>query len=114
MNKDNELEENDQWESFGDNKQIKYLLDGKIIVIAPKALKQIIVPLFCPLCNLPMKTKEDGVSYRNLNCCEQCELHFGTAIKIEKKSIDEIKIGSKWREYIVDRLNRSRKLLKLK
>lgn len=29
-------------------------------------------PLFCPVCDYAMKTREDDVSYREFLCCERC------------------------------------------
>ena len=105
----------EDWKNVGNGTIMKSMSNDKIIVIAPTDLKKIVVPLFCPLCTYPMKTKEDSASYRNIGCCEICEMRFGTAIKVEKKTFLEItREHQAWSEYLKDRLNRSKNLIKLK
>lgn len=54
------------------NKIIKTLHNGKIVIILPDDSSNN-VPLFCPCCFLPMKTMEDTMSYRKNKVCMKCE-----------------------------------------
>lgn len=53
---------------------IEQFNDGKIVVIKPKNHK--LIPLFCPLCNFPLKTIDDILSYRQYDSCDLCSLNF--------------------------------------
>jgi hypothetical protein len=86
--------------------KIKSLCDGKLMVIYPEEYKLLIVPLFCPLCKFPMKTKEDSQEFRKRKLCEQCSYEFGSK-KPNKKSFI-------WTNYIERRRIQSRIILKLK
>jgi len=63
------------WKKLNE-KQIVKVLAGEnkevIFVIVPRNYKKITIPLFCPLCGFPMKTKEDGIHYRKEKLCEKC------------------------------------------
>lgn len=99
-----------KWHDIGNGKQIKSTSNGSVVVIAPKDLSQISVPLFCPLCEFPMVTIEDGNSYKKMKCCEKCELHWTSY----KDNLSLIKKSKEWKEYISNRLKRPKTLIKLK
>jgi len=61
------------WQTLDANREIKILHEGKLVVIK---LKGIIVPLFCGVCNTPMRTLEDGLSFRKHECCHWCALEW--------------------------------------
>ncbi len=95
-----------------DIKEMKILDGGKIIVVKPIQHK-IIVPLFCPNCEFPMKTADDSSAYRIHTCCSLCSLRFAAA--------NEEKWQKGWRpskeemkEYIEDRKRLSQPLFNLK
>ena len=102
------------WHNVGDDIRMKSVNNGKIVVIAPRDLHQTVIPLFCPLCTFPMITREDGHSYRKTNCCERCDLRWGRSIRDHGEANDLLKETAEWKEYIADRLKRSRQLIKLK
>jgi hypothetical protein len=84
---------------------MKVLLDGKILVIRPSDVATV-VPLFCPLCGVSMKTSDDSIAYRKAQCCDKCFL----ACKGDKAFLTE----EQWAEYLEDRRNTPRSLFKLK
>lgn len=101
-----------EWHDIGNNNRMKTVLNGKIVVVAPRDLKQSVVPLFCPWCEFPMITREDGRSYRENSCCEKCDLHFG---QVDIKDQPELlKASKEWKDYMEDRRKRSKPLIKLK
>lgn len=61
------------------HKNIEILQNNKIVVILPEN-KDFIVPLFCPLCDIPMKTLDDSISYSNSKTCNKCELTWSRTI----------------------------------
>ena len=36
----------------------------------------VLVPVFCPVCELPMRTDADDESYQSWSCCSFCEIHW--------------------------------------
>jgi len=105
---------NNQWEDLGDNTQIKSLAKGKIVVVAPKNLKNTVVPLFCSLCSLPMRTQEDGLAYKKHDCCEKCEMRWRSTKDFLEDDFGLIKQTTEWKEYIQKRRKQSVSLIKLK
>jgi hypothetical protein len=70
-----------------DNKEIKVMLNGKVVVVAPLNHNKVIVPFHCPMCEYPMKTADDAQSYRDYQCCSMCELYWArSGIQPEKDS----------------------------
>jgi hypothetical protein len=59
-----------------DNKQIKVLHGGKVVVVFPLNNDKVIIPFFCPVCEYPMKQADDAQSYRELQCCYMCDLYW--------------------------------------
>ena len=104
----------DDWQSVGDGTRVKSLREGKVIVLAPDDLKLTVVPLFCPLCELPMLTREDGHSYRKINCCERCDMRWASTKEYLSEDFKLVKQTKEWKEYLKDRVIRSRQLIKLK
>lgn len=99
---------------MGGGAQLKIVRNGEVFVVAPTDLKETIIPLFCPLCHFPMLTREDGHSYRKLNCCDRCEMRWGSSKKLLDEDFELVKKTDEWKEYVKDRLKRSRQLIKLK
>ena len=80
---------------------MKILQNGKIAVIAPIDNSSN-VPIFCPHCQLPMKTSQDSISYRSKKCCYKCDLKWSGHPKITKME-DIDKNSMEWKQYINDR-----------
>lgn len=79
------------------DKQIKILHDGKLVVIFPANNEKIIIPFFCSICEYPMKTANDATSYRESGCCYHCEFYWiKPNLLIDKSS-------ERWQEYIKQR-----------
>lgn len=77
-----------------DNKEIKILHGGKVVVISPVNNDKIIIPFHCPLCEYPMKTADDAKSYREYQTCSLCELHWS------RSKITPDKQSERWQEYM--------------
>jgi hypothetical protein len=93
------------WTPFDSYREMKVLLDGKILVIRPSDAATV-VPLFCPLCEVSMKTADDSIAYRKAQCCEKCFL----VCKGDKTLLKP----EQWAEYLEERRNGPRSLFKLK
>jgi hypothetical protein len=68
------LNEND-WLSLDKHRETKIFNNGRVVVVKPKN-KDLIVPLFCPLCCFPMRTQDDVVSFRENEVCNKCDLYW--------------------------------------
>lgn len=75
-----------------DNKQIKVLHNGKVVVISPLENSKVIVPFFCPVCEYPMKTADDAQSYRDYQCCSMCELYWSKDLTTPEKDSERWKL----------------------
>lgn len=75
-----------------DNKQIKVLHNGKVVVISPINNDKVIVPFFCPMCEYPMKTADDAQSYRDYQCCSMCELYWARSLTVPEKDSERWKL----------------------
>lgn len=74
------------------DKNIKILHGGKVVVISPLNNDKIIIPFFCPTCEYPMKQAEDAESYRNHTCCHMCELNWASSNETPDKSSERWKL----------------------
>jgi hypothetical protein len=92
--------------------QVSSLEGGKIIIIAPKDYEKTRTPLFCPLCEYPMKTMEDSMSYRSLGACEHCEKRWKKSRLI--KNVEKLKKHKSFHEYLLIRAISARPIFNLK
>lgn len=85
---------------------IKSLMNGQIIIVAPEALVKGRVPLYCPLCEFPNKTSDDSASFRRYGCCAKCEVRW---VNWQTKEIMvNARQSPQWSEYIEERTLLSR------
>ena len=91
-------------------KNIQSLMNDKIVVITTKDYEKTTVPLFCPVCEFPMKTSDDSVSYRKTFCCFKCENRWFNNLTKQLKVAD--KDSEQWKEYIEERALLSRIIFK--
>jgi hypothetical protein len=82
----------DCWENLDGKREFKKINDGNVILVAPVGQRQHVVPLFCPLCECPMKTQEDAEVYLKNRLCSHCLKEWGEINPIDYKS-------EKWKEY---------------
>ena len=104
-----------EWKDLNADQKMKTTCNGKLIIIVSKEFEKITVPLFCPICELPMKTKEDGLSFRKYGCCEKCDNRWTCTKGIdwaEGKLPD--KTSEDWQEYYTYRLIQSKPIINLK
>ncbi len=81
-------------------KKIESLHNGKVVVVKPLDQSNI-VPLFCKVCCYPMKTIEDGISYRKVGVCSQCDNRWSTDKRINWDSEQLPKPEwEEWKEYM--------------
>jgi tRNA(Ile2) C34 agmatinyltransferase TiaS len=105
----------DNWQNLNETQKMKTINNGKIIVIVAKDFEKTTIPLFCPVCELPMKSKEDGLSFRKHGCCEKCDNRW-----TDKPGIDwnnkkyPNKSSQEWVDYYIDRVILSRPIIKIK
>jgi hypothetical protein len=62
----------EEWILIGKDRKIKSMLNDKLILVAPADTSNV-VPLFCPCCEFPMRSSEDGVSFRKQGVCSHCD-----------------------------------------
>jgi hypothetical protein len=91
--KETHISEN-EWKDLNERQSIKTITteDNKtVFVIAPKGYQETIVPLFCPLCELPMTTKEDVSEYKIHKLCAKCSYKWQgkDLTKIKKEDFEE-------------------------
>lgn len=63
-----------EFKKFDEDREIMECESGLVIIRATD--HQEVIPLFCPCCSYPMKTQEDFLCYRELKCCELCNITF--------------------------------------
>jgi hypothetical protein len=93
------------WVPFDSYREMKVLLGGKILVIRPSDAATV-VPLFCSLCEVSMKSMDDAIAYRKTQCCDKCYLLC--------KGNKSVLKPEQWEEYLKERRNAPRSLFKLK
>lgn len=104
-----------KWEKLNDKQVIKTITNSDngdtIFIIAPKNFNKIHVPLFCPLCEFPMKTKEDIIEYNREKLCEKCSYKWSDKKDIIYKKY--FKDSDEWEKYLEYRENVSRIVLNI-
>lgn len=45
-------------------------------IVIPSKVERSSVPLFCPVCDFVMRTREDRMAFESKGCCERCALRF--------------------------------------
>ena len=104
------------WEKLNDKQIIKTITipdnGDAIFVIAPKNFNKTHIPLFCPLCEFPMKTKEDIAEYSREKLCEKCSYKWSDKKDVIYKKY--FKDSDEWEEYLEYREKMSRIVLNIK
>lgn len=93
--------------------RIREMRQGKIVVIEPE--NEETVPLFCPLCEFPMKSIEDYISYGTSKTCSRCEMRWSSC-KFGKWE-DGWRPDSKtegWEDYIKERIIYAKSIINLR
>lgn len=92
------------WENLDSEKQVKFLSNGSVAIIKPKQSDSNIVPLFCKVCEFPMRNSNDFYAYKEFGCCEKCELKFARTNKEKwNNGWRPDKTSDIWLEYIKER-----------
>lgn len=78
---------------------------GKILVVRPSDASTT-VPLFCPLCQFPLKTSSDSIAYRKALCCDKCILFCRGNPKVVPEE--------EWLAYLEERQNSPKPLFILR
>jgi len=88
----------DKWTETGNGKKIKVSTNGKVVTISPVNTSNII-PLFCHCCSRPMKTVEDGLSFRKVGVCHKCDERWTNKPNVIWPDGPDI-CSKEWEEYI--------------
>jgi len=92
----------------------KELADGKILLIKPEG-EDVSTPLFCSLCEFPMKTLEDTFSQRKFKCCSKCSNRWSSNKQGDlQDGWRPNKESHEWLEYIQERILLGKNLISLK
>jgi len=95
-------------------KEIVSLENGKVIVVKPMDVSTI-VPLFCKLCEYPMKTMEDSISFRKIGVCHYCENSWSKNKNCNiANGLMPNKETEEWLEYIIVRDIASKTIINFK
>jgi len=89
-------ENNEDWVELDNTREMKKMNEGNVILVAPKEQRDFVVPLFCPLCLLPMKTQQDSEAYLADKTCHACHKTWANIEPIDFKS-------NEWKEYMEQR-----------
>ena len=84
------------WVDLNNNKEIKKIINDNVVLVAPKGQRKYIVPLFCPLCEFPMKTREDSEAFLKNKTCAPCLQKWPNNHVIDFNS-------EEWKEYSIKR-----------
>lgn len=96
------------------DKEVKSLDGGKIVIVKPIDMTTI-VPLFCYVCEFPMKTADDSISFRKHGVCSRCDGRWTNHRDVSwKEGKLPDKSSEDWQEYITLRALLSRPLIILK
>lgn len=80
-----------------DGKVITPLCEGKVVVSEPVDNDKVVVPLFCPLCDYPMKTATDAKCFKEHKMCELCVLYWNTG---KPGETNPDKTSERWQMYM--------------
>ena len=95
-------------------RNFKEMMDGKILLITPEGDTNT-TPLFCRVCELPMKTLEDSISFRQQTCCSKCGNRWSSRKEGNlKDGWSPDKQSEEWLEYIQERIMLGKSLINLK
>lgn len=107
-------------------KNFEEIANGSVFVI--RSENMVTVPLFCPLCEMPMQTQDDGISFKELGCCYLCNLEYRPKLLeyqvVEDNQLEaqagrerafvEIRADEKWSKYRERRVLRSKRTITLR
>lgn len=87
--------------------------NGKILIVKPE--EDYGTPLFCKVCDFPMKTIDDSFSYRKVGCCSKCDNRWGShkSGKLNEGWTPD-KTTEEWSEYIEDRISMGKHLINVR
>lgn len=90
--------EDDNWFPIDEEREAKK--ENGVMTIRP-ITNTVTTPLFCPLCELPMKYFDDTMAYRQSNRCNLCLIHW--------RKTEPDKGSENWASYILSRRQKVRK-----
>lgn len=62
------------WQPFANDREVK--IDSRGYVIIRPRVRPATVPLFCPICDLMMRTDDDSRRWRENQCCHKCSMKW--------------------------------------
>ena len=55
---------------------------GNYVVIVPKNAPSV-TPLFCPVCRITMRSRDDESAWESFNCCHDCSMKWAASRREE-------------------------------
>ncbi len=103
-------EKENTWKKLQGNRHYKKLQvdDTTILVVAPRGHDEVVVPLFCPMCEYTIKTQEDTEAYHAKGMCKNCKSFWAT------KNFDIDTDIPDWHEYLDDMILNYKFILNIK
>lgn len=86
------------WVESGTTRKMKLVAGGNVVVVAPSDTSDI-VPLFCPCCEHPMRTSDDGLAFRKVGVCHKCDERWTNSPGNEWPDGPD-KNSNEWAEYL--------------
>jgi hypothetical protein len=81
---------------------IESFCDGKVVVVRNSLSNS--VPLFCKMCDFPMISSDDCISYRRIGVCSRCSGRWEhTKGSQLKDGVFPDKTSEEWTEYMEER-----------
>lgn len=98
-----QTQHSDEWLPLDKLRVAKF--EENLVVVRPVD-SDVIVPLFCPFCELPLRTADDALSYRQEHVCYLCDLFwmkpYGTRIRNGTLN-PKTDMADKWNDYLLSR-----------
>lgn len=90
------------WKPFSNNREIK--TESGFTVIRP-VNRPVIVPLFCPICSLMMRTELDSQRWKETGCCHFCSMKWADPDRSKwisgwRPSSDDVRAEIKLRQMV--------------
>lgn len=86
------------WVKTDNDHKMKLVANGQIVVVSPVDVSGV-VPLFCPCCERPMKTLNDGLTYRKLAVCHMCDERWTNKPGVKWPQGPD-KTTEEWKQYL--------------
>lgn len=73
-----------EWTKISRGRRLARHPDNFFVIVPEDA--GTVVPFACPVCEIPMRTADDALSFREYECCESCKLKWAESRREKWKS----------------------------